>query len=86
MKRKGKTNIAITIGDPAGIGPEVVLKSLREIVKFADPIVICDYEFLRKEAKRLQLKVPDVFYIDMANIGNRKIIPGQTKFTIKLSP
>ncbi len=77
MKVSRKPSIIITMGDPAGIGPEVVLKSLKEIVEFADPIVICDYEFLRKTAKRLRLKVPDVFYIDMENIGKKKIIPGK---------
>src|SRR3989339_495565 len=77
MKKYGKPKLALTMGDPAGIGPEVVLKSLKEIVKFADPIVICDYEFLRKEAKRCKIKVPDVFYVDMGNIGNKKITKGK---------
>ncbi|OGF47362.1 MAG: 4-hydroxythreonine-4-phosphate dehydrogenase PdxA [Candidatus Firestonebacteria bacterium RIFOXYD2_FULL_39_29] len=77
MKNYGKPKLALTMGDPAGIGPEVVLKSLKEIVKFADPIVICDYEFLRKEAKRCKIKVPDVFYVDMGNIGNKKITKGK---------
>ena len=71
-----KPNIAITMGDPAGIGPEVVLKSLRELVKFCEPVVICDYEFLCKEAKRLRIKVPDVFYMDMANIKG-KVVHGK---------
>jgi len=77
MKIASKPKIALTMGDPAGIGPEIVLKSLKEIVKFADPIVICDYEFLRKEAKKNSISVPDVFYVDMENIGNKKIIQGK---------
>ena len=76
MSYRRKPNIAITIGDPAGIGPEVVLKSLRELVKICEPIVICDYEFLRKEAGRFKIRVPDVFYIDMANIS-KKVVPGK---------
>ncbi|OGF45676.1 MAG: 4-hydroxythreonine-4-phosphate dehydrogenase PdxA [Candidatus Firestonebacteria bacterium RIFOXYA2_FULL_40_8] len=77
MKTANKPKIALTMGDPAGIGPEIVLKSLREIVKFADPIVICDYEYLRKEAKKNKIRVPDVFYVDMGNIGKRKITKGK---------
>ncbi|OGF52081.1 MAG: 4-hydroxythreonine-4-phosphate dehydrogenase PdxA [Candidatus Firestonebacteria bacterium GWA2_43_8] len=72
-----KPKLALTMGDPAGIGPEVLLKSLKEIIKFADPIVICDYEFLRKEAKKNKIRVPDVFYVDMGNIGSKKIAYGK---------
>jgi len=77
MKIVSKPKLALTMGDPAGIGPEVVLKSLREIIKFADPIVICDYEFLRREAKKYKLRVPDVFYVDMGNLGNKKVARGK---------
>jgi 4-hydroxythreonine-4-phosphate dehydrogenase len=77
VKNSKKPKLALTMGDPAGIGPEVVLKSLREIVKFADPLVICDYDFLRKEARKYKLNVPDVFYLDMGNIGGKKIIQGK---------
>lgn len=40
-----KPVIAITIGDPAGIGPEILVKalSLREIYKNSVPVVIGDY-------------------------------------------
>lgn len=46
MERK---RIAITMGDPAGIGPEVVVKALanREIYEKCIPIVIGDYEALQ---------------------------------------
>ncbi|MFH1074338.1 MAG: 4-hydroxythreonine-4-phosphate dehydrogenase PdxA [Candidatus Firestonebacteria bacterium] len=77
MKTAIKPKIALTMGDPAGIGPEIVLKSLKEIVKFADPVVICDYEFLRREAKKNKIRVPDVFYIDLGNIGGKKITYGK---------
>lgn len=44
-----RIRIAITMGDPAGIGPEVVVKALTEedIYKKCIPIVIGDYEALR---------------------------------------
>ena len=46
MERK---RIAITMGDPAGIGPEVVVKALakREIYEQCIPVVIGDYEALQ---------------------------------------
>lgn len=34
-----KTRLAITIGDPAGIGPEVVLKAIQELVKKEDIVI-----------------------------------------------
>ena len=44
-----KKRIAITMGDPAGIGPEVVLKALGEsfVYERCIPIVIGDYEALQ---------------------------------------
>lgn len=47
--RNARIRIAITMGDPAGIGPEVVVKALTEedIYKKCIPIVIGDYEALR---------------------------------------
>ena len=44
-----RKRIAITMGDPAGIGPEVVVKALanREIYEKCIPVVIGDYEALQ---------------------------------------
>lgn len=46
MERK---RIAITMGDPAGIGPEVVVKALAEesVYEKCIPVVIGDYEALQ---------------------------------------
>jgi len=50
--------IGVTMGDPAGIGPEVTLKALTypEIKKKCRPVVIGDLRLLSKAAKRLSLK------------------------------
>ena len=37
-----KPTIGITMGDPAGIGPEVVVKGYRELLEIANPLVIGD--------------------------------------------
>ncbi|HET7034835.1 MAG TPA: 4-hydroxythreonine-4-phosphate dehydrogenase PdxA, partial [Thermomicrobiaceae bacterium] len=45
--------LAITMGDPAGIGPEIVLKALRhrEVFAAARPLVIGDRRILRRAAE-----------------------------------
>ncbi len=66
--------IAITMGDAAGVGPEIIMKSLAhaEVYGFCEPIVIGDAERLR-EAGRIcgsKLQVPgDVECVDL------KLIP-----------
>lgn len=53
--------IGITIGDPAGIGSEVVLKALAELVRSGEelsaclPIIIGDAAYLRETARQLDL-------------------------------
>ncbi|MCR4720049.1 MAG: 4-hydroxythreonine-4-phosphate dehydrogenase PdxA, partial [Firmicutes bacterium] len=44
-----RKNIAITMGDPAGIGPEIIVKSLnvKDVYEKCIPIVIGDYEALK---------------------------------------
>jgi 4-hydroxythreonine-4-phosphate dehydrogenase len=51
--------IGITIGDAAGIGPEIVLKSLSDptLKKKLNPILIGDSELLRKTARSLDLSI-----------------------------
>ena len=52
-----RPRIGITIGDPAGIGSEVVLKSLneQEIIEKCVPVIIADAGYLAEAARRLGL-------------------------------
>ena len=51
--------IAITSGDPAGIGPEVVLKALaRTPLRNARLVVIGDYAVFERTARRLRRRLP----------------------------
>jgi 4-phospho-D-threonate 3-dehydrogenase / 4-phospho-D-erythronate 3-dehydrogenase len=52
-----KPRIGITIGDPAGIGPEIVLKSIAEpeVCAACQPIIIGDASELRRQARALNL-------------------------------
>src|SRR5579862_6562334 len=54
-----KPKLAITMGDPAGIGPEIVIKALHDanIYTCCDPIVFGDVDWMRRTAKRLKIKV-----------------------------
>jgi 4-hydroxythreonine-4-phosphate dehydrogenase len=52
-----RPRIGVTIGDPAGIGPEVVLKAIadEEVRTACVPIVICDAHELAHQARLLDL-------------------------------
>lgn len=60
--------LGITLGDPAGIGPEVVLKALAR----TDPrgvVLIGSREVIEKEARRLKLGIPEVEFLDTGPVG-----------------
>src|SRR4051812_1473781 len=49
----GRLKIAIPVGDPAGIGPEIALKAALDpgVRAACDPIVVCDGALLERHAK-----------------------------------
>src|SRR5436190_23252401 len=55
----GRLKIAIPVGDPAGIGPEIALKAaLDPVVRAAcDPMLVCDLALLERHAKSCGIKV-----------------------------
>ncbi|MEA3406705.1 MAG: 4-hydroxythreonine-4-phosphate dehydrogenase PdxA [Chloroflexota bacterium] len=54
-----KPTVGIIMGDPAGIGPEIALKSLAtlEVYDVCCPVLIGDYDVLRERAERFVPKV-----------------------------
>src|SRR5215203_4114562 len=52
-----RPRIAVTIGDPAGIGPEIVLKAIydEQVRAACVPVVVCDAQELSHQARRLDL-------------------------------
>lgn len=56
--RKKRPRIGITMGDPAGIGPEVVLKAVaeREVLDVCAPVIIGDAQLLAHTARTLDLQ------------------------------
>src|SRR3954451_9422473 len=54
-----KVRIAIPVGDPAGIGPEICLKAVLDpqVRAACEPIIVCDTELLERHAKACRLDV-----------------------------
>jgi 4-hydroxythreonine-4-phosphate dehydrogenase len=57
-KRRRLPRIAVTMGDPAGIGPEVVLKAVAEeaVQKTCVPVIVGDAQLLAHTARTLDLQ------------------------------
>ena len=72
------TRVLLTLGDPAGIGPEVLLKSLIALRRAGHSersrrmTVIGDISFLKSLAQRLKLRVPwsQFEWMDLPNAGS----------------
>jgi 4-hydroxythreonine-4-phosphate dehydrogenase len=54
-----KVRIAIPVGDPAGIGPEICLKAVLDpqVRTACEPIIVCDTELLERHATACRLDV-----------------------------
>lgn len=68
--------LAITLGDPAGIGPEIIIKALQDhrIYEFCRPLVIGDRRILARAASWLQIPPPAFDVIQEPNQGT--YVPG----------
>lgn len=74
-----KPVIAVTMGDPAGIGPEIILKALedRGVRRVCAPVVIGDFKLLAFLAKRLGLKSPEAGAIkNLGALDLERLSPG----------
>lgn len=72
--KKNRYKLAITIGDPSGIGPEIVLKSftMQDFWELGVPLVCGDYTVL--ESVRETLEIP-VFIVPVENIADVENFP-----------
>ncbi|MFH1655901.1 MAG: 4-hydroxythreonine-4-phosphate dehydrogenase PdxA [Candidatus Omnitrophota bacterium] len=78
-RRNKKLTLAITIGDPSGIGPEVVIKALNSpgINLLANFLVIGDrFAFLKSSKKKLP---ENVHVLDLANVNHKGFSFGKIK-------
>jgi len=82
-----KNKIAITIGDPAGIGPEIIIKALNSLPDSSKYLLIGNKDLFIKTAKNINVKISDdIEVIDIScdiskiNIGQFGIESGRLSF------
>ena len=68
-----KNKIAITLGDPSGIGPEVVAKSINHLFnhKMEVPIIIGDTKTVIESFKLIGLEIPVISIKNLSEIDNQ---------------
>lgn len=86
-----KPLIAITMGDPSGIGPEIILKALKDsgVYKNCRPFVIGNEEIIRTTARALGLsfeisKTPD--FNTFSPDANRLFLIDPYPFSLEFTP
>lgn len=74
-----KPRIAIAIGDPAGIGPEIALKAAlnRTVCDFCEPVIVGDFEVLARYAHTLRKKPPENI-VDLGAMNVNFLTPGES--------
>ncbi|MBA3699744.1 MAG: 4-hydroxythreonine-4-phosphate dehydrogenase PdxA [Planctomycetes bacterium] len=70
--------IAITIGDPAGIGPEIALRAGvdRAVLKLCKPVLIGSRALLARVARTLKLRVPKDVFDPTSEFAAADVTPG----------
>lgn len=73
----GKPKVGITMGDPIGIGPEIILKSLfcSEVQRICSPVVYGDAEILN-EAKKLTGIENESEIVSVTNLDKNRLSVG----------
>ncbi len=71
-----ETPIAITMGDPAGVGPEIIVKGWGRIIASHHAFVIGDVKTLKKISEKLSLDLEVISVDDTEDLPrDKKIIP-----------
>jgi 4-hydroxythreonine-4-phosphate dehydrogenase len=74
LKPKNKSRIAITMGDPSGIGPEITALALSAIKESAEFTIIGDRQIFQKAKAKVKAKADrpcGYKFIDLANVNQR---------------
>ena len=77
-KLKHKVRVGITMGDPSGIGPEIIVKALVKLKNFAQFSVIGDMGVLNKAA-RYTSDVARFNFVDLKNVKSKNFTFGKVK-------
>lgn len=77
-KKDTKPAIAITVGDCNGIGPEIVLKSVRDatIRRICSPVLVGPVDVFEFYAKRLRVPLPSFPIVEPPALTRSHINPG----------
>ncbi|PKT77252.1 4-hydroxythreonine-4-phosphate dehydrogenase [Helicobacter winghamensis] len=75
--------IAVSIGDPNGVGLEILLKNHKKICKFCNPVYCVDKELLKEAAKILKFKLPKNLKCVSPKVMPSNIIPKITPGAIQ---
>ncbi len=78
MDQEPKPRIAITMGDPAGVGPELCLTALSKpgVREVCQPVVVGSAAILREVGRRLGLPFPDGAVLDVPAVAAESVRPG----------
>jgi len=81
-KTKDKPLLGITMGDPAGIGPEVIAKALVRpaLRRLCRPIVIGSFPVMQQTVKSLKLQM------SVIRVGGHEVPPSQSNQLAVLDP
>ncbi|CAG0968300.1 partial D-erythronate 4-phosphate dehydrogenase, partial [Anaerolineae bacterium] len=75
-----KPVIAVTMGDPAGVGPEILVRAMNDpkVRKAADIVAVGDMGVLREAAGKLRQKPPaGERVVGVTNIDLKKLKKGR---------
>ncbi len=74
-----KPAIAITMGDPTGVGPEVVLKAIsdKRIRRLCDPVVLGDEAVLKHLISNFKFQISNFKIINLSQLNPKKLKPGK---------
>ncbi len=71
---RNSPSIAITMGDPAGIGPEIIVKSLQKLPAHCHILIVGDLGHLKKIASRLALNLN---LVTVNSVAEAKLLKNQ---------
>ncbi len=68
--------IGITMGDPTGVGPEVILKALKSprVMKQVRPVILGDKNIMLKQSKLFKISLP---FVDVTEHSMRTLPPNK---------
>jgi 4-hydroxythreonine-4-phosphate dehydrogenase len=78
LKKSSKIRVGITMGDPAGIGPVVIAKALRELRGKAEFVVVGDAGVFRKVSS-FKSQVSGSKFVDLKNVNFRTFEWGKVR-------